>query len=122
MTPDAAGAEDVATVPGEVVWAALGPVRGREQDGHRPVLVVASEPYLRVVTTLVVVVPLTTAHRGWPNHVPVRGALRLPAPSWAMTEQVRAIDRARITGKAGYADGATTAAVAVYLRDFLALD
>lgn len=120
MTPDRAVA-DVGTAPGEVVWASLGPARGREQDGHRPVLVVASEPYLRVVTALALVVPLTTVDRGWPNHVRVRGAHRLLAPSWAMTEQVRAIDRARITGSAGYADGTTMADVAVYLGDFLGL-
>lgn len=112
---------DTATVPGEVVWATLAQTTGREQDGHRPVLVVSSEMYLRVVTALAVVVPLTSVDRGWPNHVPVRGAHRLPTRSWAMTEQVRAIDRSRITGRAGYADAATMHEVGVYLGDFLGL-
>jgi mRNA interferase MazF len=108
-------------VHGELVWARLAPATGREQDGHRPALVVASDPYLRTVTSLAVVVPLTSVDRGWPNHVRVRGAHRLPAPSWAMTEQVRTIDRSRITGRAGYADAATVREVGVYLGDFLGL-
>lgn len=106
---------------GELVWVRLQPAAGREQDGHRPALVVASDPYLRTVTSLAVVVPLTSVDRGWPNHVRVRGAHRLPSPSWAMTEQVRTIDRARITGRAGDADAATLREVAVYLGDFLGL-
>lgn len=107
--------------PGEILWANLAPVAGREQGGHRPVLVVASEGYLRAVTTMAVVVPLTTVDRGWPNHVRVYGPHTLEHPSWAMTEQVRAIDRGRLTGRAGHAALATMAAVSLYLGDFLDL-
>lgn len=106
---------------GDLFWAALAPTTGREQDGHRPVLVVASPGYLRTVTSLVLVVPLTTTDRGWPNHVPVRGTHTLGTDSWAMTEQVRTIARSRLTRYAGRADLRTTAAVGVWLGDFLAL-
>lgn len=104
---------------GRIVWASLNPTRGREQNGHRPVLVIVSDDYLRTVTSLVVVLPLTTADRGWPNHVPVTGATGLPGPIWALTEQPRTIARTRIIGLGGIADAGTLARVDTYLRDFL---
>jgi len=106
---------------GSVVWADLSPTRGREQSGERPVLVVASRGYLATVTTLVVVLPVTTVDRGWPNHVPLRGAHRLGRPSWAMTEQLRTIARDRISDVVGLVDDATISDVDVYLRDVLDL-
>lgn len=112
------------TVPlrrGTVVWARLDPSSGREQAGHRPTLVVATDAYLNAVTTLAIVLPVTTTDRGWPNHVLLRGGTGLTAGSWAMTEQPRTISRSRITGVCGAVDEATMADVAVYLRDFLGL-
>lgn len=103
------------------MWASLDPVSGREQSGRRPVVVVASDAYLAVVTTLVIAVPVTTVDRGWPNHVALSGPSGLQRPSWAMTEQPRTIDRGRLRGIAGSIDEDTVAAIDVWLRDFLAL-
>lgn len=105
--------------PGDIVWADLAPTVGREQSGRRPALVVANGDYLELVTQLAVVVPLTTRYRGWDNHVEV-GA-HLPRPSWAMTEQVRTVDRRRLGGLIGGADDETMDAVQVWLVDFLDL-
>ena len=106
---------------GSVAWADLSPTRGREQAGERPVLVVASRGYLETVMTLVVVLPVTTVDRGWPNHVPLRGKHGLDRASWAMTEQLRTIARDRIRDVVGLVDDATLSDVAVHLRDFLDL-
>lgn len=106
--------------PGELVWAAPDPTIGREQAGRRPALVVAGDDYLATIDTLVVVVPLTTVDRGWPNHIIVHGG-DLPERSWAMTEQVRTISRRRIVGKAGNADDTTLIAARSWIRDFLEL-
>ena len=106
---------------GSVAWADLSPARGRERSGKRPVLVVASRGYLETVTALVVVLPVTTADRGWSNHVPLRGAHGLDRASWVMTEQVRTITRDRIGDVVGLVDDATLGDVDVYLRDFLDL-
>ena len=105
--------------PGDIVWADLGRTIGREQSGRRPALVVANAAYLDIVPDLAVIVPLTTRDRGWDSHVDV-GA-RLPRPSWAMTEQVRAIDRRRLGGLIAGADDETMDAVRVWLVDFLDL-
>lgn len=107
---------------GMVVWVELHPVRGREQAGRRPALVVASDLYLQQADSLAIIVPATTSDRGWPNQVPLRGtALDLPQPTFAMTEQPRVITRERIVGVVGVVDAATMRDVDLWLRDFLAL-
>jgi mRNA interferase MazF len=112
---------DAELAPGTVAWASLEPVKGREQGGHRPVLVVASAGYLDAVTSLVIVLPITTMDRGWPNHVRVDGPSGLDRPSWVMTEQPRTLSRERITGVAGEVSGECLSAVRVWLGDFLDL-
>lgn len=107
--------------PGVVVWAALEPVRGGEQGGHRPVLIVASVGYLDAVTALVIVLPITTTDRGWPNHVHVEGPSGLDRPSWVMTEQPRTLSRDRLTGVAGEVSSDCLGAVRTWLGDFLDL-
>lgn len=105
--------------PGDVVWALLDPVLGREQGGHRPALVIASTGFLDVVTTLVIVLPITTTDRGWPNHVPVTGESGLARDSWVMTEQPRTLARTRITGVAGRVSAECLEQVRTWLGDFL---
>ncbi|MBK8460119.1 MAG: type II toxin-antitoxin system PemK/MazF family toxin [Micropruina sp.] len=107
---------------GTVVWAELDPVRGREQAGRRPALVIASDLYLEQADTLAIVIPATTTDRGWPNHVQLRGPeLSLAKPTFAMTEQPRVIARERVVGVVGTVDAATMREVDRWLRDFLAL-
>ena len=81
---------------------------------------VSGAEYLARVERLAIVVPVTSVDRQWPNHVEISGG-ELERDSWAMTEQVRAISRKRIIGKAGRAQGATLAAVRVWIADFLEL-
>ena len=105
-----------------VVWAELDPVRGREQDGRRPALIVASDLYLEQADTLAIIVPATTNDRGWPNHVTLKGAdLALAQPTFAMTEQPRVVARERLIDVVGTVDAATMQEVDRWLRDFLAL-
>jgi mRNA interferase MazF len=105
-----------------VVWLDFDPVKGREQGGRRPALVIASDGYLARATSIAVVLPITTTDRGWPNHIRLRGqTLTLDRASFAMTEQPRTIDRRRITETAGEVDEPTMREIAVWLRDFLDL-
>lgn len=107
---------------GDVVWAELDPVRGREQSGRRPALVVASDLYLEQADTLAIVLPATTTDRAWPNHVLLRGPrLDLSRPTFAMTEQPRTVTRDRFVGRIGTVDTATMHDVDSWLRDFLGL-
>ncbi len=108
-------------VRGSVVWARPDFTVGREQDGHRPSVVVASAAYLSVVDALAIVVPITGRERGWPNHIPLTGEHGLHEASWAMTEQIHAISRSRITKVSGTVDQGTLSAIDRWLRDFLDL-
>lgn len=106
--------------PGSVRWAWLDPRVGREQAGRRPVVVVASQDYIDIVTTLVIVVPISSRLRGWANHVPITGVQGL-GTSVAMTEQVRTISRDRLEGSIGSVDDACLARIQTWLGDFLGL-
>jgi len=110
---------EVKVVPGEVWWARPDPGMGREQDGRRPVLVIANEEYLAAVTTLAITVPLTTRDRRWPNHVALAGPTGLEQPCWAMTEQVRTISRARLERRSGVVAAETLGLVRQWIVDFL---
>lgn len=104
--------------PGVMVWAELDPAVGREQGGRRPVLVVASSGYLDVIDQLALAVPITSIDRGWPNHVALAG---LGRPSFAMTEQLRAVSRARLHGVLGVAATEELHEVRRWLGDFFDL-
>ena len=106
--------------PGDVIWVQPEIAVGREQGGRRPALVVAGAGYLQTVDTLALVVPITTADQGWPNHIEVLGT-ELEQRSWAMSEQIRTISRERVVARAGHANDATLAAVRRWLADFLDL-
>lgn len=107
---------------GSVVWADFDPVRGREQSGARPALVVCSVDYIATISDLLLVVPITTADRGWPHHVPLEGdELRLTRPSFAMTEQPRVLDRERLRRDAGRVSKATLDRIDPWLAMFFGL-
>lgn len=75
---------------GDVVWAAMDPVEGREQRGHRPHLVLSDERFHRA-RELVIAVPMTSKHRPWPTRIEI-------APgSYAMAEQPRTFSVDRVT-------------------------
>ena len=84
-------------------------------------LVVASSGYLDAVTTLVIILPITTVDRGWPNHIRVEGPSGLERPSWIMSEQPRTLSRDRITGIAGQVTDACLTEIRIWLGDFLDL-
>jgi mRNA interferase MazF len=106
-------------VPGGIVWASMDPVRGTEQGGHRPHIVIANPDYLETVTSLAVLVPVTTRRRDWPNHVALSGPHGLARPSWAMPEQVRAVSRDRITKVGGAVDTPCLDEIRMWVADFL---
>ncbi|HET9104813.1 MAG TPA: type II toxin-antitoxin system PemK/MazF family toxin [Solirubrobacteraceae bacterium] len=105
---------------GAVVWVELDPVRGHEQAGRRPAVVISTDPYNDAIAHLAVVLPVTSRDRDLPHHVRLEGpSLALPTASYAMTEQPRAIDRRRIVGIAGAIDTPTLAAINRWIGDFL---
>jgi mRNA interferase MazF len=103
-----------------VVWAWLDPTVGREQTGRRPVVVVSSDGYNDIVTTLLIVVPISSNDRGWPNQVRISGVAELPI-SFAITEQPRTISRERLGDPIGKVDDECLSEIKQWLADFLDL-
>jgi len=87
---------------GDIFWANLDPTIGVEIKKARPVVVVSNN-VINQRSQLVIVVPLTTniAHLS-PSHVLIlRGEGGLSQDSKVLTEQIRAMDKQRLTGKVG---------------------
>jgi mRNA interferase MazF len=69
-------------VRGEVWLADLGPTRGHEQSGRRPVLIFSVDAFNAGPAGLVVVLPVTSTIRNLPTHIvvnPPEGGLRRPS-------------------------------------------
>jgi mRNA interferase MazF len=57
---------------GEIWWADLDPIKGHEQGGRRPVLVVSTNYFNNGPADVVLVIPLTRTDRRIPIHVPIQ--------------------------------------------------
>lgn len=106
---------------GSVVWVNLSPTKGREQQGHRPAVVLSSSDHLSIVEDLVIILPCTTTSRGWPNHVRLTGQTGLDGETFAMTEQPRTISRNRISEVAGDVDSECLEQLQMWVADWLRL-
>lgn len=106
-------------VQGAVVRGYLDPTVGT-QSGRRPLVVVSSEQYNSLVTDLLVVVPVSSVDRGWPNHVRLSGDIGT-LRGVAMTEQPRTVSRARCGETIGVVDAACLDRIKLYLADFLGI-
>lgn len=105
--------------PGDLILVELGPVRGTEQDGRRPALVV-SFAEMHTLTKRAVICPITSNVDPWPTKVflpeglGVRGAV--------LTDQIRSIDQQkRILRRIGSVPGGVLADVRHQLALILGL-
>lgn len=82
---------------GDVFLADLDPIRGSEQGGTRPVLVIQNDVGNHYSPT-VIVAPITSELKkhNQPTHVALPPELGLPAESMVLLEQVRTIDKSRL--------------------------
>jgi len=97
-------------------------LRGREQQGQRPVLIVSAAAINRGPSNLAVVVPLTTRDRGVALHVPIEapeGGLR--TRSVALPEQMHVVAQERLIERWGHVSPATMREIEDRLRIVLDL-
>lgn len=97
----------------EVYYADLSPVVGSEQGGMRPVLVIQNEAGNKASPT-VIVAAITSKRKKLtlPTHVLISLAEgRLPKHSMVMLEQIRTIDKERLSDYVGKIDKATADAI-----------
>jgi mRNA interferase MazF len=81
---------------GEVWWADLNPVRGREQSGLRPVLILSHDVFnARSGTVIAVALTSQVPTAGFPlTWALPAGAL--PKPAWVKISQIRTLSTERI--------------------------
>ncbi|MBI1882911.1 MAG: type II toxin-antitoxin system PemK/MazF family toxin [Chlamydiae bacterium] len=84
---------------GDIYWADLEPTRGREQAGHRPVLIISNEMF-NSRSELVIVLAITSQPQKIP--FPLTYELeekQLPKPSWVKIGQIRTLSVKRLGQK-----------------------
>ena len=84
---------------GEIYWADLNPVRGREQAGPRPVLILSHELFNRKSETVIAMAITSQSQRaGFPLTFSLPQEM-LPKPSWVKISQIRTISVDRLGKK-----------------------
>ena len=96
---------------GEVRWADRNPVRGREQAGERPVLILSHDVFNdRSGTVIAVALTSQEPRAGYPLTLELTTA-KLPKRSWVKTSQIRTLSTERIGKRLGRASAEELAAV-----------
>ena len=89
---------------GDLFWVDLNPVKGSEQAGRRPVVIIQNDVGNEAAPT-VIVAPLTTKSFTKPYpmnvHIP-RGISGLKEDSTILLSQIRTIDKTRLDRKIGH--------------------
>lgn len=87
---------------GDVFGADLNPVKGHEQAGMRPVLILSPEVFNERSGTVIAMALTSQAQRaGFPLTMEVRSAA-LPKPTWAKISQVRTLSVERLGKRMGH--------------------
>jgi mRNA interferase MazF len=104
---------------GEIRWADLDPVRGREQAGRRPVLVLSQDVFNeRSGTVIAVAVTSQPQRAGFPLTLDLASAA-LPKRSWVKISQIRTLAVERIGALLGEASPEELAQVVEGLNEIV---
>lgn len=88
---------------GEIRWADLSPIRGREQAGRRPVLVLSHDVFNeRSGTVIAVALTSQPPRAGFPLTLELHSK-GLPKRSWVKISQIRTLSVERIGKRLGHA-------------------
>ena len=105
---------------GDVWDVPLDPIRGHEQGGFRPAVVISADWFNQTPHGLCIVVPVTTTNRQVPSHMqidPPEAGVR--TPSFAMCEQVRSISVLRLRRFRGSVSEETLRTIRTMVNAFL---
>ncbi|MFH1995102.1 MAG: type II toxin-antitoxin system PemK/MazF family toxin [Nitrospinota bacterium] len=81
---------------GEIRWADLNPVRGREQAGLRPVVILSQDIFNeRSGTVIAVAITSQSQRAGFPLTLEIK-SVDLPKKSWVKISQIRTLSVERI--------------------------
>lgn len=106
---------------GEIRWADLNPVRGHEQAGSRPVLILSHDVFNERSGTVIAVALTSQPQRAaFPLTLELRAA-KLPKHSWVKISQVRTLAVERIGARLGRASPEEIAQVVEGLNEIIGI-
>ena len=106
---------------GEIRWADLNPVRGHEQAGARPVLVLSHDVFNERSGTVIAAALTSQPQRaGFPLTLELEAA-KLPKRSWVKISQVRTLAVERIGARLGRASPEEVAQVVEGLNEIIGI-
>lgn len=86
---------------GDVLWADLNPVKGHEQAGQRPVLILSPEVFNERSGTVIAMALTSQPQRaGFPLTMELT-SVALPKPTWVKISQVRTLSVERLGKRMG---------------------
>jgi mRNA interferase MazF len=86
---------------GEILWADLDPTLGREQSGHRPVLVISHDVFNeRSGTVIAMAITSQPQRAGFPLSFELTSG-NLPKSSWVKISQIRTLSTQRLGARVG---------------------
>ena len=89
---------------GDIVWADLDPVKGREQAGRRPVVVLSHDVFNQRSGTVIAMALTSQPQRaGFPLALELKTG-KLPKPAWVKISQVRTLSTRRLGRRLGRLD------------------
>jgi len=89
---------------GEIYWADLNPVRGHEQAGHRPVVIISHDVFNeRSGTVIAMAITSQPQKAGFPLTYELTSG-DLPKQSWVKMSQVRTLSVSRLGDRIGQVD------------------
>ncbi len=106
---------------GEIRWADLNPVRGHEQVGLRPVLVLSHDVFNERSGTVIGMALTTQPQRaGFPLTLELHGA-KVPKRSWVKISQIRTLAVERIGARLGRASPEEVSQVVEGLNEIIGI-
>lgn len=87
---------------GSIYYADLDPVRGSEQGGNRPVLILQNNIGNEYSPTVIIAAITSKIKTKLPTHVKLRDMKGLEKDSVVLLEQIRTIDKSRLDGEIGH--------------------
>lgn len=87
---------------GSIYYADLDPVRGSEQGGYRPVLILQNNIGNDYSPTIIIAAITSRVKSKLPTHVKLKDMKGLEKDSVVLLEQIRTIDKSRLDEKIGF--------------------
>jgi mRNA interferase MazF len=89
---------------GEIYWADLNPVKGKEQAGYRPVLIISQDIFNeKSGTVIALAITSKEPKAGFPLTLKLK-TVELPKPSWVKISQIRTLSTERLEQMLGTVD------------------